>query len=66
MCKLEEGPVSIVNVKTGYIHTHTHTVRSSLPQKFVFTCWEVVITTPGADKSLWSARDGGATSEQGF
>lgn len=37
-------------------------VRSSLPGKFVFTSWEVIITTSGVFKLLWSEPDGGVPS----
>lgn len=37
-------------------------MRSSNPEKLVFTSWEVVLTTSGVFKSLWSDQDGGVLS----
>ncbi len=36
-------------------------LRSSPPGKFVLTSWQIVITTSGAFKSLWSEQDGDLT-----
>lgn len=60
MCKLQEGPVSTVNVKTGYIHTPC--VQVFLRSSYIYTSWEVAIMTSGAFKSFWSEQDGGAPS----